>query len=262
MEELLLTQGCDLIVQEIQQCAVALCDSGSDGVIVAQCLDAYCEAGVCLGPCDHLCVVRGESVSSAVQKGIVGVCVSIILLQLHIRIVLLEIGLCCGTLGNDEGLACQLIHGADHSAVRGNHTQRNLHVRKGEIYLLRSLRGHSEVGENDIHLAGSHILHAGSGIERGELYIHTEILTDSVGIVNVIALVLALVIHIAEGSLVGENTDLYGAGFLDLIESTEGTGCGCGLLCGVSSCLCCGLCLSSSGCGGCLCSCRCAGAAG
>ncbi len=261
MEELLLAQRCDLIVQEVQQSAVSLGHSSGDGVIVAQGLDTYCEARICLGPCDHLRVVGGEGVSSAVQQGIVSICISIILLQLHIRVVLLEEGLCSGSLGHDQGLALEFVHRTDHSAVRRNHAQGHLHVRKREVHLLCSLRGNRKVSQYDVHLAGCHILHAGSRIQRCEFYVYAEILADSVGIVNIIALVLALVIHITEGSLVGEHTDLHGTGCLDLVKGAEGAVCGSGLPGSLGSGL--GVCsLFCGSCGRCISSCCGAGCVG
>ena len=64
-------------------------------------------------PAGDLGVVGGESVAAAILKGLVGVGVLVVLLELDLGVVGLEVGFGGRALGDDEGLAGQLAHVGD-----------------------------------------------------------------------------------------------------------------------------------------------------
>ena len=105
MEELLIGQTFDLLVQPIQQRAVALVDSGCNGVYIAQGVNANGEARVGQRPSQHLGVVGGECIAAAIQQCVVSVGILVILLEGDVGIVLGEVGFCGGALADDQGLA-------------------------------------------------------------------------------------------------------------------------------------------------------------
>ena len=211
MEEVLLTQLHDFVVQPVEQLLVALLHSRSDGVLIAKFGDAHLETLVGLGPSQYFGVVGGESVATAVE-----------LLQLDVGLVLLEVAFGGGALGDDQRLALKLAHVSDFGIFRGDHAECHLHVRLGEIDLLLTLVGDGEVGQCDVHLVGGEHVHAGGRVDGSVLDLHSQILAEALGEVNVVAGVLAFLVDVAERGLVGENGNLKFAGLLDLVQSAGG----------------------------------------
>lgn len=119
VEEVVFAELDDLVVHEVQQFGVALLHGGRDGVVVTKVGDADLEALVGLGPGEHLGVVGGEGVTTAVQQRVVGIGVLVVLLQLDVRRVLLEPGFGGGALSDDQGLAVELTDIGDLGALRG-----------------------------------------------------------------------------------------------------------------------------------------------
>ena len=229
MEEVVFAELDDLVVHEVQQFGVALLHGGRDGVVVTKVGDADLEALVGLGPGEHLGVVGGEGVTTAVQQRVVGIGVLVVLLQLDVRRVLLEPGFGGGALSDDQGLAVELADIGDLGALRGDHTKRHLHVRLGEVDFLLALIGDGEVSEHQIDLVGGEHVHTGSRVNRRVFRLHTQILGQLFGEVDVIALVLAVLVHVAEWRLVGEDGNLDLAALLDLVEAAGlGVGAGAG----------------------------------
>ena len=229
MEEVFLAQGLDLVVQPVQQGGVALGDGGGDGVRAAQRGDAHHIAGILNGESDDFGVVVGPGHAVAVFKGGLGFGVGVVLLQLDLGVVLFQIGLGGGAGDHDDLIvSANLVQRRDHRVLGGNDAQRHVHIGKGEVHFLRPLGGDGEVGENDIHLAGLQILNAVGGLGGDVVDLYAQILPDAVGEVYVIALVLAVLVHIAEGALVGEHANVDGAAGLDLLQRAErALVCGC-----------------------------------
>ena len=74
-------------------------------------------------------------------------------MQLDLGVVLFQIGF-GGGAGNDNHLivSADFVQRFDDPAVRGDDTQRHVHVRQGKVHFLRPLGGDGEVGQNDVHL--------------------------------------------------------------------------------------------------------------
>ena len=222
MEEVLLTQLHDFVVQPVEQLLVALLHSRSDGVLIAEFGDADLESLVGLGPSQYLGIVGGESVATTIEQRIVGIGVLVVLLQLDVGLVLLEVAFGGGTLGDDQRLALELVHVSDFGIFRGDHAERHLHVRLGEIDFFLTLVGDGEVGQRDVHLVGGEHVHAGGWIDGSVLDLHSQILTETLGEVHVVAGVFAFLVDVAERGLVGEDGNLELAGLLDLVQSAGG----------------------------------------
>ena len=222
VEEVLGAQGLDFVIQPVQQRGVALGDGGSDGVRTAQRGNAHGVAGILDGEGNDLGVVVGPGYAVAVFKSGLGLGVGVILLQLDFRVVLFQIGL-GGGAGDDDDLVIgtDLIQRSDHRVFRGDNAQSHIHIRKGEVHFLSPLGGDGEVCQNDVHLTGLQILDPVGGLGGDVVDLHAQILADPVAEVHVIALILAVLVHIAEGALVGEYADVDGAAGLDLVQGAE-----------------------------------------
>ena len=229
VEEILVAQRLDLVVQPVQQGGVALGDGGGDGVRAAQRGDAYHVTGIFNGESDNFGVVVGPGHAVAVFEGGLGFGVSVVLLQLDLGVVLFQIGLGGGAGDHDDLIvSANLVQRRDHRVLGGDNAQRHVHIRKGKVHFLRPLRGDGEVGEDDVHLAGLQILNAVGSLSGDVVDLHAKIFADAVAEVYVIALILAVLVHVAEGALVGEYADVDGAAGLNLLQRTEGTlVCGC-----------------------------------
>ncbi len=222
MEEVLLAELHDLVVDPVEQLLVALLHGRRDGVFVTELGDAHLEALVGLGPGQHLGVVGGEGVATAVEQRVVGVGVLVVLLQLDVGFVLLEIAFGGGALGDDQRLALELAHVGDFGVLRGDHAERDLHVRLGEVDLLLALVGDGEVGQRDVHLVGREHIHTGGRIDGRVLDLHAQILGETLGEDDVVAGVLAVLVDVAERGLVGEDGHFEHAGLLDLVQGAGG----------------------------------------
>ena len=229
VEEILIAQRLDLVVQPVQQGGVALGDGGGDGVRAAQRGDAYHIAGILNGESDNFGVVVSPCHAISVFKGGLGFGVSVVLLQLDLGVVLFQIGLGGGAGDHDDLIvSANLVQRRDHCVLGRDNAQRHVHIRKGKVHFLRPLRGDGEVGEDDVHLAGLQILNAVGGLGGDVVDLHAKIFADAVAEVHVIALILAVLVHVAEGALVGEYADVDGAAGLDLLQRTErALVCGC-----------------------------------
>ena len=219
MEEVLFAQSLDLLVQPIQNGGVALAHSGSNGVLTAQRGNADRVTGVLLCKCNDLGVIVGPCHAVAVLQCILGRCIGIVLLQRNVGVLLGQVGLGSGA-GNDDHLivSVPVVQSGDHIAVRRNNAQCNVHVRQSEVHFLCALGGHGEVCQDHIHLAGLQILDTVGSLGRNKVDLYAQILAQTAGKVDIIALILAVLIHVAERVLVGEDTDIDGAGLLDLIQ--------------------------------------------
>ena len=222
MEEALLAQALDLVVDPVQQGGVALAHSGGNGILAAQRGDAHRVAGVLLCKSDDLGVVVGPCYAIAVFQRVLGGCIGIILLQGNVGIFLGQVGL-GGGAGNDDHLivGVPVVQTGDDIAVRRDDTQCNVHVGQCKVHLLSALGRDGEVCQNDIDLAGLQVLNAVGGLCGNEVSLHTQILGQAAGEVDIIALILAVLVHIAERVLVGENADVHGAVRLDLVQRAE-----------------------------------------
>ena len=218
MEEILLAQSLDLVVDGIQQRLIALADGGGNRVLTAQGRDADSVAGVLAGKRDDLGVVVGPG-HAAVLHCALGRGVGVILLQRDVRVVLGQVGL-CGSAGDDDHLVIGVpaVQRRDDVGVRGNDTQCNVHVGQRKIDLLGTLRRDREVGQNDIDLAGLQVLDAVGGLGGDVVHLDAQILGQSVGKVDVIALILAVFIDVAERVLVRKNADVDRAVRLDFVQ--------------------------------------------
>ena len=229
VEEVFLAQGLDLVVQPVQQGGVALGDGGGNGVRAAQRGDADHIAGIFNGEGDDFGVVVGPGHAVAVFEGGLGFGVSVVLLQLDLGVVLFQIGLGGGAGDHDDLIvSADLVQRRDHRVLGRDNAQRHVHIRKGEVHFLCPLRGDGEVGEDNVHLAGLQILNAVGGLSGDVVDLHAQVFADAVAEVHVIALILAVLVHVAEGALVGEHANVDGAAGFDLLQRTEGTlVCGC-----------------------------------
>ena len=223
VEEILIAQRLDLVVQPVQQGGVALGDGGGDGVRAAQRGDAYHVTGVLNGESDDFGVVVGPGHAVAVFEGGLGFGVSVVLLQLDLGVVLFQIGFSGGAGDHDDLIvSANLVQRRDHRVLGRDNAQRHVHIRKGKVYFLRPLGGDGEVGEDDVYLAGLQILNAVGGLGGDVVDLHAKIFADAVAEVHVIALILAVLVHVAEGALVGEYANVDGAAGFDLLQRAEG----------------------------------------
>ena len=102
-----------------------------------------------------------------------------------------------------QRLALELAHVGDFGVLRGDHAERDLHVRLGEVDLLLALVGDGEVGQRDVHLVGREHIHTGGRIDGRVLDLHAQILGETLGEDDVVAGVLAVLVDVAERGLVG-----------------------------------------------------------
>ena len=222
MEEVFFAQGLDLVVQPVQQGGVSLGDGGGDGVRAAQRGDAHHIAGIFNGEGDDFGVVVSPCHAISVFKGGLGFGVGVVLLQLDLGVVLFQIGFGGGAGDHDDlVVSADLVQGRDHRVLGGNDAQRHVHIRKGEVHFLRPLGGDSEVGKDNVHLAGLQILNAVGSLGGDVVDLHAQVFADAVGEVHVIALILAVLVNVAEGALVGEYADVDGAAGLDFLQRAE-----------------------------------------
>ena len=220
MEEVLLAQSLDLLVQPIQNGGVALAHSGSNGVLTAQRGNADRVAGVLLCKCNDLGVIVGPCHAVAVLQCILGRCIGIVLLQRNVGVLLGQVGL-GGGAGNDDHLVVSVpvVQSGDNVAVRRNDTQSHVHVRQSKVHFLCALRGHGEVCQDHIRLSGLQVLDAVGGLGGNEVNLYAQILAQTACKVDIIALIFAVLVHIAERVLIGEHADVDAARLLDLIQS-------------------------------------------
>ena len=141
-------------------------------------------------------------------------------MKLDLRVILHQIGLCRRSGNNDHLVVrADLRKICDHVGIRRYHAKRDVHIGKREIHFFRTFRGYRKVCKNDIHLPGFQILHAVCSFCRYIIDLNAEILSQTLCKINIVALISAVLIHVAEGVLVGEHPDVHCAGILDLIQS-------------------------------------------
>lgn len=122
-----------------------------------------------------------------------------------------EAVLVIGAVGVNEG---RLVVGVEEVFL----VQRDIHVGQREVDFLGALRRNGEVSEDDIDLAGLQVLDAVGGLGGDVVDLYAEILGQTVSELDVVALLFAVLIDIAERVLVGENADVDGAVGLDLVQ--------------------------------------------
>ena len=219
VEEVLFSEGDDLLIQPVEQGAVALGDGRRNRILAAQGRNADHIAFIFQGKCDHFCVVICPGDACAILKGSFCRRVGVKLLKFDLRVVLGQIGLGGGSGDHDNlVIRADLVQALNHMVLMGNNAQRYIHIGKGEVHRFRSLFRHREVCQDDIHLAGLQILHAACCLCGDIIDLHAQVFADTLGKVHVIALVGAVLIHIAKGILVGEYAYIDGAALPDLIQ--------------------------------------------
>ncbi|MNY31394.1 hypothetical protein D3C86_1655570 [compost metagenome] len=115
-----------------------------------------------------------------------------------------------GARGDDKPLARQIVEFFGLASFRHQYLYRDLEVGIGEVHHLAPLRGHRHVGEDEIHLVALQEGDAAGGLHRHELdlvLVPQQILGEAAAEIRVKAHVVALLVHIAEGGLVGEDAD-------------------------------------------------------
>ena len=118
-------------------------------------------------------------------------------------------------------LSVQLFRFGDQGAVRADDAQGDLHVGQGEIDLFGAFRGVGEVRQHQVHLEGLQVFNAVRGIQGHDVELHAQVGGQPAGQVDVISLVFAVLVHIAEGLLVGEEADGDLSALLDFIQGAE-----------------------------------------
>ena len=229
MEEVFLAQGLDLVVDGVQQRLVAFADGRGDGILAAQRGNTDGVAGILLCEGDDLGVIVGPG-HAAVLKGALGGGVGIVLLQRNVGVVLGQIGL-GGGAGNDDHLVIGIpvVQRGDDAGIRGDNAQRDVHVGQRKIHFLGTLRRDGEVCQDDVHLACLQVLNAVGGLGGDVVDLDAEVLGQAVAEVDVVALILAVLINVAERVLVGENADVDGTVGLDLVQrAVDNAVSGCG----------------------------------
>ena len=96
MEELLLSKGFNFLVQEVQKAFITLSHCSGNGIIISQGLHANGKARMDLAQAMTSVLSVEKASPLPVQECIVSIRIGIILLELHLRVILLKIGLCRG----------------------------------------------------------------------------------------------------------------------------------------------------------------------
>ena len=219
VEEVLFAKRHDLFIEPVQKTLISLGHCGRDGVRAAQRINSYRISLVLSCKCNDLSVVIGPCYAGSILKRALGCRVGIEFLQLDLRIVLGQIGLRRRS-GDDDDLIvlADLRQVRDHSVVVGDDAQRHIHVRQREVDLFRSLRGHRKVSQDDIDLSGLQIFDSAGCLRGNVLNFHAQILSDPVGKIYIISLILTILINISEGTLVREDADIDLAVRLNLLQ--------------------------------------------
>ena len=89
----------------------------------------------------------------------------------------------------------------------GDNTERHIHVWQCEINFFRSLGRHCKVRQDNVDLSCLQIFNPAGRLGRDIFKFHAQVLCDPVAKIYIISLIFAVLIHIAEGALVGEYTD-------------------------------------------------------
>ena len=223
MEEILRRKGLDFFIDVGANGIVTLLHRRGDGIQAAQRFNAHGKAGVFQRPGKHLGVVSGQRIPASVQQGIKGFGVGVKLKQPHFGMILGKVGFRRGSLADDQRLARQLLRRSNQRRIGRYHAQGYLHVGQSKIHHLSARGGHGEVGQDDIHLGAGQILHAVGGVHGNQLKLHTQILRQAACKIHVVALIIAIFIHIAKWLLIREHTDNQRAAILDILQRA-GTG--------------------------------------
>ena len=160
----------------------------------------------------------GKCCTTTILQRIEGLSVLVIFQQRNIRVLLAEIRIGRGALVHQQRLAFQFVHRLDGRLGGRDHTQRHLHVGRGEVHHAGAFLRLREVGQNDVHLAGFQILDPVSCL--GDHVFHLvgaaqQILGKVLGNFHIEALTLAFAVNVAKGRLVTEHTDADAVAGLD-----------------------------------------------
>ena len=161
--------------------------------------------------------MRQRGTTTILQR-IEGLGVLVIFQQRNIRVLLAEIRISRSALVHQQRLAFQLIHGLDGRLGGRDHTQRHLHVGRGEIHHAGTLLRLREVGQNDVHLAGFQVLDPVGRL--GDHVFHLvgaaqQVLGKVLGNLHVEALALAFAVDVAKGRLIAKHADADAVAGLD-----------------------------------------------
>ena len=152
----------------------------------------------------------GQRGTTTILQCIEGLGVLVIFQQRNIRVLLAEIRIGRGALVHQQRLAFQFVHRLDGRLGGRDHTQRHLHVGRGEVHHAGAFLRLREVGQNDVHLAGFQILDPVSCL--GDHVFHLvgaaqQILGKVLGNFHIEALALAFAVDVAKGRLVAKHAD-------------------------------------------------------
>ena len=221
MEELLFPEPYDLFVEPVEKALISLGNRRSNGVRAAQGVDSYRVSFVFRRKCDNFSVIISPRDAGPVFKSTLCSRIGVKLLQLDLRVVLGQISLRRRS-GDDNDLIVRshLRKIRDHSVVVGDNAQCHIHVRQCEINFFRSLGRHCEVCQDDVDLSCLQIFNPAGRLGRYIFKFHAQVLCDPVAKIYIISLIFAVLIHIAEGALVGEYTDRDLSARLNLLQSS------------------------------------------
>ena len=219
MEEVFRAEVLQVLVDPVQQAFVALGNSRSDGVGVAQLLNADNVFGASLvGEGDNLGVVICPNSIGVVFECGLSCSVGVVLLELEVLVVLGEVGLGSGAGDYDYRAVANLVEVGNNLVLVGNNAQGNVHVRIGEVDCLSALGGDGEVCQDNVNLASLQVFNAVGCFGGYQLNIYSKVLAKAVCQLDVVALVVAVFIDVAEGALVTEYADGDLAAVLDLVK--------------------------------------------
>ena len=221
VEELLFPELYDLFVEPVQKALISLGHRRRNGVRTAKRIDPHSVPFVFRRKGNDFRVVIGPRYTGSIFESALCSRIGIKLLQLDLRIILGQVSLRRRSGNDDDLIVCSHLREIrDHSVVVGDNAQRHIHVRQREINFFRSLRRHCEVRQNDIDLSCLQILNSAGRLGRDIFKFHSQILRDPVAKIYIISLIFAVLIHIAEGALVGEHADRDLSACLDFLQSS------------------------------------------
>ena len=123
-----------------------------------------------------------------------------------------------GAFVDQQGLVFQLGDVGNRLALGRYHAQSDFHVGRGEIDGFRAFRRLGEVGQQNVHFAGTDVFDAVGGFGKDEFdFVRAaeQVFGHFFGNFDIKALVFAIRVHIAERRFVAEYADADNAFFFD-----------------------------------------------